>query len=248
MPNLQINGNSAYYVELGSGDPFIYLAYTRFDSADYWVDYMAQHARDFRVIMPDARGMGKSQHTAMIEPQDWVDDLLELFTKLDLPPVHLAAETLGSRVAARFAADHPERVKTLILNGAIGWSSPEGDAARAASADPEKLPQARRDLMQRLHGDDFIAVNRFYQDLHDREDFKEFYDLRVVSSRVKAPTLILRGDIDEPIHPVEHSVAVHKATPDSWLSIFPNCEFNALRGCPEDSWNLIRRFIAAKGS
>ena len=245
MPKLIVNGQSLSYEEVGTGDPFLYLAYTRFDSAAYWVDYMTKNASGFRVVLPDARGMGQSVHVPMIQPKDWVDDLLGLLDALKLDKVHLASETLGSRVATRFAADHPDRVKTLILNGAIAYSSPEGDKARHASADPANMPAPRRELMQKLHGDDWEAVNQFYQDLHELEDFKTYYDLRDVAPRVQAPALIMRGDIDEPIHPVEHSVAVHQRIPTSWLAIFPNTEFNAMRAHPEETWTLIRKFISA---
>lgn len=247
MPAIRVNGVSINYDEVGSGEPFVYLAYTRFDSAAHWVEYMRANATGFQVILPDARGMGLSTHLPMIEPKDWVDDLVALFDALKLERVHLASETLGSRVATRFAADHPDRVKTLILNGAIAYSSPEGDTSRRGSADPAKMPEARRELMKKLHGDDWEAVNQFYQDLHEREDFKSYYDLREVSPRVQAPTLVMRGDIDEPIHPVEHSVAVHQRVPDSWLAIYPNTEFNAMRAHPAETWALIREFIAAKG-
>jgi pimeloyl-ACP methyl ester carboxylesterase len=245
MPLLTINGQSLNYEELGSGEAFVYLAYTRFDSAAYWVDYMRTHAAGFRFILPDARGMGRSVHVPMIEPRDWVEDLLGLFDALQLERVHLASETLGSRVATRFAAEHPERVKSLILNAAIAYSSPEGDRARHASADPANMAASRRELMQKLQGDDWEAVNRFYQDLHEREDFKSYYDLREVAPRVQVPTLIMRGDIDDPVHPVEHSTVVHQLVPTSWLAIFPNTEFNVLRAHPTESWTLIREFIAA---
>lgn len=247
MPLLTINGQSINYEEVGSGDPFVYLAYTRFDSAAYWVDYMDKNATGFRVILPDARGMGHSVHVPMIEPKEWVDDLVGLFDALGLDKVHLASETLGSRIATRFAAEHPERVRTLILNAAIAYSSPEGDKARHASADPADMAAPRRELMQKLHGDDWEAVNRFYQDLHERDEFKTYYDLREIAPRVQAPVLVMRGDIDEPVHPIEHSLAVHTAAPKSWLAIFPNTEFNVLRAHPEESWTLIREFISANG-
>src|ERR1043165_1404742 len=101
MPTLTVNGQSLNYDEVGSGAPFVYLAYTRFDSAAYWVDYMRTNASGFRVILPDARGMGLSVHVPMIEPRDWIDDLLGVFDALKIDQVHLASETLGSRVATR---------------------------------------------------------------------------------------------------------------------------------------------------
>ena len=245
MTVLTIDGNALYYTEVGEGDPMVYLAYTRFDSADMWVPHMREHAAGFRVILPDARGMGRSVHATDVPPQAWVSDLLGLLDALGLERVHLSAETLGCRVVARFAADHPERVKTLTLNAPIAYSSDASDAVRQRSANPDQMPQDRRDLMRDLHGDDWEAVNAFYQAMHDRADFKEYYDLREVAPRIQAPTLVMRGDIDEPVHPVEHATTLHERLPKSWLAIYPNTGFSALKNRPRETWALIRELAAA---
>ncbi len=215
-----------------------------------WAPYMAQHATGFRVILPDPRGLAGSVHVPSIEPRDWVEDFGGLLDALRIQRVNLAAETLGTRIATRFAADHPERVATLILNGTIAYSSPSGDAARRANADASgreqmasALSEERQRSMETHHGADWKAVNEFYLTLHERPDFHDFYDLRKVAGRIQAPTLLVRGDIDDPVHPVAHSAELHQLIPGSWLAIYPNTEFNALRARPEEAWELIRRFI-----
>jgi pimeloyl-ACP methyl ester carboxylesterase len=245
MTVVSINGAALNYEEVGSGDPFVYLAYTRFDSAALWVPYMREHAAGFRVILPDPRGMAGSVHQTDVSPEQWVSDLVGLLDALDLSSVRLVSETLGCRVAARVAADHPERVKTLVLNAPIAYSSPESDAVRRQSADPANMPRERQDLMRQLHGDDWQAVNAFYQGMHEREDFKRYYDLREVAPRIQAPTLVMRGDVDEPVHPIAHATAVHERLPRSWLAIMPSTPFNVLRARPRESWELMRTFFAA---
>ncbi len=242
MPTQTINGHAHHYEELGQGEPLVYLAATRFDSAKAWVPYMQQYAKSYRVIMPDPRGLAGSEHLDMVEPVDWVDDLAALLDTLKLPTVNLAAETLGTRIATRFAADHPDRVSTLILNGTIGYSSASGDAQRASA-----LSEQRKRDLETHHGPDWERVNRFYLNLHSRPEFHEYYDLRTVAPRVTAPVLIMRGDIDDPVHPVIHSAELHALFSKSWLAIFPNTEFNALRARPEESWALIHEFIRTRG-
>jgi pimeloyl-ACP methyl ester carboxylesterase len=245
MPTLTINGHAHNYEEVGDGPPFIYIAGTRFDSARAWAPYMQEHAGGFRVILPDPRGMAGSEHVSDIQPEDWVADLGGLLDELRIDRVHLAAETLGTRIATRFAAEHPDRVRTLILNGTIAYSSPTGDAERARSSDPTNLPEERRQSLEQHQGPDWIAVNAFYQAMHAKPEFHAYYDLREVAPRVTAPTLLVRGDIDDAVHPVLHSAELHKLFPRSWLAIFPNTEFNALRGRPQEAWALIRQFVAA---
>lgn len=257
MPVLTITGNALNHEQVGDGEPLIYIAGTRFDSAKHWAPYMAENATGFRVILPDPRGLGGSVHVSSVEPRDWVDDLGALLDALDLRRVNLAAETLGTRIAARFAADHPDRVATLILNGTIAYSSPAGDAQRRGNADASgqeraaaaaaSLPEERQRSMEHHHGTDWAAVNDFYLELHARPEFHDYFDLRKASPRIQAPTLLVRGDIDDPVHPVAHSVELHQLLPKSWLAIYPNTEFNALRARPKEAWDLIRRFVAEMG-
>ena len=247
MPTLQINGLQANYEEVGQGPALIYIAGTRFDSGKMWAPYMEKNATGFRVILPDPRGMAGSAHVATIRPSDWVEDLRGLLDALSLPKVHLAAETFGSRIATRFAADHPDRVSTLILNGVIAYSSPTADEERRRNSDVANIPEDRQRSMAEHHGADWAEVNAFYLGVHGQPEFHEYYDLRQAAPRVTAPTLLLRGDINDPIHPVRHSTELHELFPKSWLSIFPNTEFNALRARPTESWDLIRRFVGEQG-
>jgi pimeloyl-ACP methyl ester carboxylesterase len=243
MPTLTINGHAHHYEEVGAGTPLVYFAATRFDSAKAWVPFMQEHARGYRVIMPDPRGLAGSDHVPMVEPADWMTDLATLLDELKLATVHLMAETLGTRIATRFAADHPDRVATLVLNGTIAYSSAGGDAQRAAA-----LSEQRRRDLELHHGPDWERVNAFYLNLHARPEFHDFYDLRKAAPRVTAPVLIMRGDIDDPVHPVIHSAELHALFPKSWLAIYPNTEFNAMRARPAEAWALINEFIKSGGA
>src|SRR5579871_1449365 len=141
VPTLTINGYVHNYEEVGDGTPLVYLAGTRFDSAKDKAIHMREHAAGFRVILPDPRGMGASAHTSDVQPQDWVEDLGALLDALGIATIHLAAETLGTRIVTRFAAEHPERVRSLILNGTIAYSSPTGDEERRRNSDPSTIPE-----------------------------------------------------------------------------------------------------------
>jgi pimeloyl-ACP methyl ester carboxylesterase len=112
--------------------------------------------------------MAGSQHVPDVQPTDWLDDLAALLDALNLPTVHLAAETFGSRIATRFAADRPERVSSLILNGVIAYSSPSADEERRRNSDPANIPEDRRRSLEEHHGSDWAAVNAFYLDVHGR--------------------------------------------------------------------------------
>lgn len=244
MPLLTINGYGHNYEEVGEGLPLVHVGATRFTSAKAWAPYFREHGAGFRTILPDPRGLGGSAHTREVNPADWVADLGALLDALSLPAVHLAGGNMGSPIAARFAAEHPERVLTLILYAAIAYSYPAADAFRRRSADVGNVPPDRAEEMREHHGDDWPAVNAFYLELQARPDFHEYYDLRKVAKAIQAPTLLLAGDIHDDIHPLSHSVELHQLIPTSWLAIYPNTS-NVLRARPQETWKTIREFIAA---
>jgi pimeloyl-ACP methyl ester carboxylesterase len=244
VPFASVNGVQLYYEVVGDGPAMVYLAGTRFDSAKDKAVHIRRYAHGFRTIVPDPRGMAASTHTAEVTPEDWTKDLAELLKVLQIPAVHLVAETLGTRIAARFAADYPQQVRSLILNAPIAYSAPLGDEQRQRGSEPMELPEERRKALEYHQGPDWQAVNAFYLAMHARPEFHTYYDLRQVAPRIAAPTLILRGDINDPVHPVLHAVELHALIAGSWLAIYPNTGFNALLGRPEEAWGLIRRFTA----
>jgi hypothetical protein len=99
--------------------------------------------------------------------------------------------------------------------------------------------------MKQYHGEDAAAINEFYLDLHADPAFHEYYDLRKIAANVKAPSLILRGDIDDDRHPIAHSTELHTLMDNSWLQIFANTQFNALVNRPAESWALVRQLTAS---
>lgn len=72
-------------------------------------------APTWRVIAPDQRGHGQSDHAPTYTRDDYLDDLSALFTHLALWEAVLLGNSLGGVNAYQFAARHPERVRALII-------------------------------------------------------------------------------------------------------------------------------------
>ena len=246
MPDLTINGNKIHYEETGSGPPLVFMLHLISNNAKDLVNEMG-FAQDFRVIIPDARGLGESAHISEMSPEGWVDDLLGLLDALSIPTAHIMGETVGSRVALRFAADHPERTTSLIVDAAIAISEPDGDHWRRTFLNPETMKPAFAEKMQVMNGDDWKDVLKFFVSTHDRDDFRRYYEGFEAAKRVKAPTLIVHGDTNSsPVYPLEHSEELHRIIPNSWLAVYPN-KPGSVRGeghMPEEYWRLTHQFIS----
>jgi pimeloyl-ACP methyl ester carboxylesterase len=69
----------------------------------------------WRVIAPDQRGHGYSNHAATYSRDDYVGDLETLFELLAIDRAVLLGNSLGGINAIQFAARHPEKVRGLIV-------------------------------------------------------------------------------------------------------------------------------------
>jgi len=106
------------YLEAGAGPPLALLHGIGSAAASFWNQLEELSAR-FRVVAWDAPGYGASTALGVEQPaannyaaalDDWLD-------ALGIARCHLLGHSLGSLIAAHFAAEHPERVITLTLAG-----------------------------------------------------------------------------------------------------------------------------------
>jgi pimeloyl-ACP methyl ester carboxylesterase len=74
----------------------------------------------FRLVMPDLRGHGRSDApSGGYGPVEYMEDLLAVLDDLGVRSTHLWGTHTGSSVALLLAVEHPERVASLTLDGAV---------------------------------------------------------------------------------------------------------------------------------
>lgn len=98
----------------GDGLPLIAL-HAHWMEAVTYTRLAADVAPSWRVIALDQRGHGESDHAPTYTREDYLGDLLALFTHLGLTQAVLLGNSLGGVNAYQFAARHPERVTALIV-------------------------------------------------------------------------------------------------------------------------------------
>lgn len=109
-------GARTRYIDLGSGEPLIFLHGTGGHLEAYARNFapLSQH---FRLIAYDMLGHGFTDKPDKPYTVDVLSDhLLAVMDALDVQRAHLSGESLGAWVAAWTAARHPERVSKLVLN------------------------------------------------------------------------------------------------------------------------------------
>jgi len=127
-------------------------------------DLLLSALSDFRVIIPDLRGHGRSDQNGVYTLSHFTADLLQVFDAFKVEQGFLLGHSLGGHIAARFAALFAERVQGLIL--VDGFGPPRQGSA--LSAERLALMQAHqvRALQQSSPGrknfaNEDLAVTRY---------------------------------------------------------------------------------------
>jgi len=111
----------------------------------------------FELILVDPRGTGASARPQTYRQEEYVADLEELRASLGLDQFDLLGHSHGGFVAMAYAAEHPLRVRRLVLAATAPRFAPEYrraiDAVWDASDDPS-IPPARAARERRLSGSD----------------------------------------------------------------------------------------------
>lgn len=113
-----INGDSLHYIDIGKGEPVIFVHGT-LDDYRLWYMQMDTFAKNHRVIAYSRRyaypNRQVSNDSADYSPVIHAKDLAGFIQSLGLGPVHLVGHSYGAYTALLTTMEHPELVKTLML-------------------------------------------------------------------------------------------------------------------------------------
>lgn len=138
---IDVDGGRLAVERSGSGAPLVLVHGWAMDQRLFQPQREAL-AADFDVITFDRRGFGHS--TAPPDLRRETQDIVSLLDSLGLDRVHLLGMSQGGRVALRFAAEHPERLVSLALQGPVidGYAVDEPAAERIPVAEYAALVKA----------------------------------------------------------------------------------------------------------
>lgn len=114
-----------------------------------WFAAMSQLGAQFRCLVPDMRGHGRSRCDGRFRLTDAADDVVGMLDVLGLERAILLGYSLGGTVAQLVARRHPERLAGLVLSATASRFGPTGvarlpmTAAGRVSAAVAALPLRR---------------------------------------------------------------------------------------------------------
>ncbi|HEV8295923.1 MAG TPA: alpha/beta fold hydrolase [Acidimicrobiales bacterium] len=244
-------------IESGKGEPLLLLHGTG-GHAEAYLRNLAPLSRHFRVVIPDLAGHGFTTHaTRDLEIADYVAHVIALMDQLDIARAHISGESLGGWVAARVAAQHPERVARMVLNtpGGTMMAAEVMERIRQLSQDAADDPSNER-IRARLEWlmaeptsvtDELVSIR---QKIYARPGFatsmRHILCLQnpVVRernlltddelARISAPTLVLWTS-DDPSGPAAEGRSI--------TARIPNAQFALIRGAGHwPQWEQAKRF------
>jgi pimeloyl-ACP methyl ester carboxylesterase len=197
-----------------------------------------------RTISPDQRGHGRSPDPGDLSYAAMAADTAALLDELGVRGADVVGWSDGGVVGLLLARDRPDlvgRPVAISANAALASDPPALTVEAAeylARMKPEDLepPEGRAALAGVAAGwpataERIVAMWRVGPDL-------TLSDL----GRISSPVLYLAADGD--IVPLEHTVAMHRATPGSCLAILEGADHRLPQHRVEDVAAIVERFLA----
>lgn len=212
---------------------------------------------EFRVIVPDLRGHGRTDNPAgraAMNHRQFSTDVAGLCDALQISRAVFVGESTGSMLLLSLLLQRPDLAAAAVLGaGTYEWSAEH--RAQYASADPDELartwfPDADAfDEFRSMHTalgaehwrtvlGDFIALSGH----EPGEDFPNVEEL----ARIEAPVLIVHGDRDHNFSP-ELAFKFYRLLPDAELCILPNTGHWPPSEQPDAFNLLLRGFLKRRG-
>jgi 3-oxoadipate enol-lactonase len=113
MPYASLPGVRLYYEEAGRGFPLL-LVHGIGNSHSDWEFQIPAFARRRRVIAPDLRGHGLSEHAGDYRIERFAADCWALLDALGVRRCELLGHSMGGAVVLQMAVEQPQRVRRLI--------------------------------------------------------------------------------------------------------------------------------------
>jgi pimeloyl-ACP methyl ester carboxylesterase len=265
---LSLDGVAIHYQDLGgTASPHatpILLVHGFAGSMVSFRRQMEPLARERRVLALDLPGFGYSDRSPDIDLSHTAqaERLRAFLDRLDVSLAVVLGHSMGGLIAMRFAAAHPDRVERLILVAGAPpdrrFRIPLYPLLRPFLPIPLALIAGERRVreeLQRIVSDPSIVTDemcrRYTEPLRLRGTsaclFALLSDIRhdqpFDPASIQAPTLLLWGDAD-PVVRLSAGRQLRMAIPNARLDVIPHAGHLVLEERPEESTEIIRRFLS----
>jgi 3-oxoadipate enol-lactonase len=207
MPIIRVNSIDMYYDIHGEGEVVVLIAGLNSDHTLYR-GILPQLAARYKIVVFDNRGVGRSDKPDIPYSIDMMaEDTAGLLNALSIAQAHILGTSMGGRIAAAFALQHPRQVKSLIL---------VSTAVKSMKGVP--MTWSRRLVPLMLKIPMIRGPHPYYAAVRQLEASRA-YDCMDRLDEIHVPTLILHGKKDKSA-PYRLAEEMHSGIKDSKMITF----------------------------
>jgi aminoacrylate hydrolase len=261
MPKIMLDDCEIYYEEHGQGFPLMLVSGLG-GIGSYWEPQIASFARDYRVIVHDHRGTGRSTKSRMrYSVEQMAADTLALMDALGIEKAHMVGHSTGGAIGQILSVAEPERVSRVILYST--WTKADAFFRRCFEIRRELLHRSGPSAYVRgstifLHPSWWIrdngeedgdsANNQVYGDdlvveiVDSRIQAVLDFDWTARLSQIRAPVLVL-GVRNDHLTPAYFSEQLARLVPGAELHIMADGGHAASQTMPEDFNSIVLSYL-----
>lgn len=265
---IELDTHRTHFIEAGQGPPLILLHGFFFDH-HLWDPNIEALSRHFKVFGLDLWGFGASTR----EPLDpgyplYARQLLLLLDHLGIEKAHLMGQSMGGGTIIQFAAQHPDRVQSMVLVDPAALPNPLPLFGKIANLPGlgEFLYNFPGNAMRKFSLHQYFVKQRKSIDYQAYRNFVSFHQvkgstefmLRVLRkkffdtlsqevrqlSQLDLPTLIIWGREEKGI-PLKVGRQLEKLLPQSQFEVFDNAGHCPNLDRPETFNEMAIKFLKA---
>ena len=263
---VNVGGIETHYLDVGTGPPVILIhgGGAGADAIGNWYSCIPRLAEDFRVIVLDMVGFGR---TGKPDPADFTysqdarnDHLIGFIEALDIAGTSVIGNSMGGATATGACVKRPGLIGRLVLMGSAGLSRQTRPALRPL-ANYDFTREGMVEIVRLLAHESFVIDEDLIDYRHRlsvepdtragysatmawiKEQGGLYYEEDFIR-QVGVPTLVVGGKNDLVV-PLELAFRFLELIDNSWGYFLPNCGHWAMLEHPDDFAAQTARFLSS---
>ena len=253
---IDVGEHHIHYYTVGPADgPVVVLVHGLGGRSEDWEKLVTKMAKaGYRIYLPDLPGFGESDKPTdfSYSVKDQAAVVTGFFDALGLKQLDLGGWSMGGWIVQLVAAEHPERIRRLMLFDSAGlYIRPEWDVKLFTPVSPAELEKFDallmphpptvpeflvKDILRTSRRNAWI-IRRALDSMMTGRDTTD-----ALLSGLKMPVLIVWGEVDR-ITPLSQGEKIHQLIPQSQLDVVPGCGHLAPNECAGQIGPVVVSFL-----
>jgi pimeloyl-ACP methyl ester carboxylesterase len=220
------NSSISYEVHGNRQAPTLLLLPGLLGATNQWQRFLPALVADFRLILVDLRGHGRSENRATtLEPEQMVQDIAGLLDHLGINEIHIAGYSLGGYLGLMLHLNQPRRVPTLLMHATKFYWNEEAISRMRRQLDPDTLAEKVPSYAtQRATDHGAIRWRNLVRQAADLvAQLGQSGLTEGMAHRAQIPVLVSVGDRDELI-PLAEAQRLSRVFPNGKLLVLPGVQ------------------------